>query len=187
MVYRLGVVLFLLAAFGCKKKEAEPVASTEIRPYHGTASATMNGNPWTGNVSCGHQAKSYSSLEDRFSIGFDRYEKIGKDSFLRGVLNISNVQYKVYKTDLVDFIYDPSRAFVSANRTENAIFTEHFGDGDVVAPPCSILLSEPHWLELSSYDPATRRATGKFAITILSHAKDTVRFESGSFSTLIAP
>ena len=187
MVRNSIIFILIFITFGCKKKEIEPITPHRLRTYQGNATATKDGKPWSARVASGHQKKSFASLEDRFVIGFDRYVAMGDDSVLREVLNISNLQYKVYTTDLADFIYDTTRAFISANKTENAIYTLHLEDGDVVAPPCTILMSEPHWIEISAYDPLTRRVSGKFAITILSHSKDTTRYSDGIFNTWIAP
>ena len=188
MKQKFVLVFIIFIAFGCKKKEAEPIDQTLQRPYTGAVTAIKNGKPWAASVFSMHQPAGTSPLTDRFVISFYMYAKMGEDSVVRDVLYLTNLQHKVYNADLVNYVSDSTRKFKSANETENAHYSEFYEDGDVVSLPRTILESAPHWIEITSYDLTNREVTGKFAVTFLSYSKnDTFRFEEGVFKTKIYP
>jgi hypothetical protein len=176
--------LIAIALFGCKKNE--PVATptpgyNHGKPYTGIVTAFKNGQPWIANAYAVMRHDDSGRATDRFLIFMDHFEKYGADSNLRDYLIVDYLKCQAYKTDLAG-----DSAFTQPPAGIESISHHNYLGGDVAEPPSSLVKTEPHWIEITNYDPATLQISGRFEATFESFDhRERLQFSNGFFTATI--
>lgn len=189
-IRKYNFLILVLITLSCNKKSDNATSTSSavphVGPYYGNVIAFQNGLSWKADITANKD--SASGLYDRFSISFDRYGQYDAngDSVIRERFVLGNLQFMAYMSSLDYFVISKDPQHPAANRSEFCVYTKYYEDGDVISPPHHIDTTQPHYVEITSYNPTTHEVWGKFDVTFISYGNtDTTRFNNGSFYTKI--
>ena len=170
-------LIFVMTLQSCRE---EPSLIPDI--YWGEASATKNGQPWSGLI--------YAQPNEPYGYWFDISIRVfNTQEFLRESLFFFKIPYAIQNNQI-----DTIEARVDTTRT-GAFYATLVDDGDVVGDIFDVYNGESeNYISVTSYDKSSGEVRGEFAVTFVFDvtdnrsdptAPDTIRFTNGQFHTKI--